>query len=87
MPNMKQYTAKREVRLDCGHTVKAGETFQVFSAFTCNKDCKWPLRILWAYSAPGTSRSVQGQAPQQKSVPPKESQATRPERSNPTVAR
>ena len=46
MPNVKQYTAKRELKLDCGHTVKSGETYQVVSAFACEKDGRWPISIL-----------------------------------------
>jgi len=46
MPNVKQYTAKRELKLDCGHTVKSGETYQVVSAFACEKDGHWPISIL-----------------------------------------
>jgi hypothetical protein len=46
MPQVKQYTAKRQITLDCGHTVKEGEAFQVTSVFTCAKEATWPLRIL-----------------------------------------
>jgi hypothetical protein len=48
MPQIKHYTAKREVKLDCGHTVKAGEPFQINCIFTCAKDGTWPMRILMA---------------------------------------
>jgi len=48
MPQVKDYTAKQELHLDCGHTVKTGEAFHVTSVFTCDREGTWPLRILMA---------------------------------------
>lgn len=48
MPQVKDYTAKQELRLDCGHTVKAGEAFHVTSVFSCDREGPWALRILMA---------------------------------------
>ena len=52
MPKLKQYTAQRDMHMDCGHLVKAGETFHVASVFTCDKEANWPMRILMACLAP-----------------------------------
>lgn len=52
MPKVKHYTANREMRMDCGHTVKAGEPFHVTSVFTCDREGAWPLRVLMACFAP-----------------------------------
>jgi hypothetical protein len=76
MPNVKQYTAKRAMKMDCGHTVKEGESFLVFSAFTCSRDCKWPLRILWAYSAPLLDKPAQRPSSPSPSAPAPETKAT-----------
>lgn len=40
MAQMKTYKAKKDFRLDCGHTVKAGETFTVTKTFTCEQDAR-----------------------------------------------
>ncbi|MBI4785848.1 MAG: hypothetical protein HY782_02240 [Chloroflexi bacterium] len=40
MPQVKRYQAKKDLKLDCGHTVKAGETFVVTKTFTCEEDAK-----------------------------------------------
>jgi hypothetical protein len=48
MPQVKHYTAKREMKLDCGHTVNTGEAFHVTSVFTCDREGSWPLKILMA---------------------------------------
>jgi len=52
MPKHQRYTAKNEMRMDCGHIVKAGETFHVSSVFTCDREGSWPLRILMACLSP-----------------------------------
>ena len=52
MPKHKHYTAKNEMRMDCGHIVNAGETFHVSSVFTCDREGSWPLRILMACLSP-----------------------------------
>ncbi len=48
MAQTKRYTAKKDLRLDCGHTIKAGETFVVTSIYSCEKDADWPLGVLRA---------------------------------------
>lgn len=40
MAQVKKYRAKKEFKLDCGHTVKAGEMFAVTKTFTCEQDAK-----------------------------------------------
>ncbi len=40
MAQIKQYKAKKDFKLDCGHTVKAGEVFSVTKTFTCEQDAK-----------------------------------------------
>ena len=52
MPKHKFYTAKNDMRMDCGHTVKAGETFHVNSVFTCDHEGSWPMRVLMACFSP-----------------------------------
>lgn len=48
MPQVKDYVAKRDMKLDCGHTVKTGEAYHVTSVFTCDREGSWPLKILMA---------------------------------------
>jgi hypothetical protein len=48
MPQSKSYTAHRPLRLDCGHSVNAGESFIVTRVFSCAQEANWPLRILLA---------------------------------------
>lgn len=48
MAQTKRFTANRELKLDCGHTIKTGESFQVTSIYTCNQEGAWPLKILLA---------------------------------------
>jgi len=48
MPQVRRLTAKRSLKLDCGHIVCPGQTFLVTSIFTCEKDRSWPLVILRA---------------------------------------
>ncbi len=48
MAQTKRFTANRELKLDCGHTIKTGEPFQVTSIYTCNQEGSWPLKILLA---------------------------------------
>jgi hypothetical protein len=52
MPKQQHYTAKNEMRMDCGHIVKAGETFHVSSVFTCDREGSWPLKVLMACFTP-----------------------------------
>ncbi len=40
MAQVKRYTAKKDFKLDCGHIVKAGQTFVVTKFFTCEVDGK-----------------------------------------------
>lgn len=40
MPQVKRYQAKKDLKLDCGRHVKAGETFVVTKTFTCEEDAK-----------------------------------------------
>jgi hypothetical protein len=46
MPQVKRYTAKQGLHLDCGHRIKAGETLVVTSVYTCQQEGRWPLTIL-----------------------------------------
>ncbi|MFN8494501.1 MAG: hypothetical protein U0350_43270 [Caldilineaceae bacterium] len=48
MPQTKAYTAKRKLRLDCGHTVEAGKTFVATTIYSCQQEASWPLWILMA---------------------------------------
>lgn len=48
MAQTKRFTAKQELKLDCGHTVKTGESFQVTHVYTCEQEGSWPLKILLA---------------------------------------
>lgn len=50
MSQVKRYTVKAKdgLQLDCGHTLKAGETLVVTSVYTCEKEQHWPLTILLA---------------------------------------
>ncbi len=41
MPQVKNFRAQRELALDCGHRIKAGEAFMVNSLFSCPKDGAW----------------------------------------------
>lgn len=38
MAHIKRFKAKRDLKLDCGHTAKVGETFAVSQHFTCEED-------------------------------------------------
>lgn len=40
MAQVQRYKAKKDFKLDCGHAVKAGETFAVTKTFTCEQDAK-----------------------------------------------
>ena len=40
MAQVKRFTAKKDFNLDCGHSVKAGETFVVTKSFTCEQDAQ-----------------------------------------------
>lgn len=48
MSKVDTYTAQREFRLDCGHTVSSGGTFVVTKIFTCEKDAQRPIHALLA---------------------------------------
>ena len=77
MPQVKDYTAKQELNLDCGHTVKTGEAFHVTSVFTCDREGTWPLRILMACFA--VARRKQPTAtPAQTGKPKQEKPAPKP---------
>ena len=60
MPQVKNYTAKQELKLDCGHTVNAGEAFHVTSIFTCDREGNWPLKILMACFAVARRKQPSG---------------------------
>lgn len=47
MPQIKQFAAKKDLKLDCGHNLKAGEEFEVISIYTCGKET-WLLKVLSA---------------------------------------
>lgn len=49
MTQVKRYTAKKDGRLDCGHPVKPGQSFQVVRLFVCEEDAGWLLQMLKAY--------------------------------------
>jgi hypothetical protein len=59
MPQVKDYVAKREMKLDCGHTVQAGEAYHVISVFTCDHEGRWPLNILLACFAVARRKQTQ----------------------------
>jgi hypothetical protein len=40
MAQVKRFKAKKNLKLDCGHTVKAGELFVVTRIFTCEQDAQ-----------------------------------------------
>jgi hypothetical protein len=40
MAQVKRFKAKRDLNLDCGHAVKAGETFVVTKTFSCEQDAQ-----------------------------------------------
>lgn len=40
MAQVKRYMAKKAFKLDCGHEVKAGESFVVTKVFSCEEDGK-----------------------------------------------
>ena len=50
MSQVKRYTvkAKEGLQLDCGHTIKAGETLVVTRVYTCEQESSWPLTVLMA---------------------------------------
>jgi hypothetical protein len=45
MAHCKRFHAKKELKLDCGHTIAAGETFGVTRVFRCERCNQWPLVI------------------------------------------
>lgn len=47
-PRMRKCAAKQEVRLDCGHTVKAGSLVWESRTYTCEQEYTWPLAVLSA---------------------------------------
>lgn len=71
MAQTKRFTARRELTLDCGHTVKAGEVFQVTSTYTCQQEGNWPLRILLACFAAQKQQSVTKPTAQTEKPPAK----------------
>lgn len=82
MPQVKEYTAKRELRLDCGHTVQAGDTYAVTSVFTCKREGSWPRRILMACF--DVARRKQTNTVSAKPDPVREDkQGPKPSRTNP----
>lgn len=40
--------ARQTLHLDCGHTVKAGESYQFTNLYTCGQEGVWPLTVLLA---------------------------------------
>jgi len=48
MPKTQEFKAKKTLRLDCGHTVNAGEPFLTTTVYTCRQEALWPLKILLA---------------------------------------
>ena len=48
MAQVKEFTAKKDLQLDCGHAVKTGESFEVTSVYTCKGEASWPLKVLQA---------------------------------------
>ncbi len=48
MAQIKRFTAKKDLTLDCGHSIKVGETFVVTSVYSCEKDAEWPLGVVRA---------------------------------------
>jgi hypothetical protein len=44
----KAYTAKRTLKLDCGHTIQTGESFTATTVYTCQQENVGPLKILMA---------------------------------------
>jgi hypothetical protein len=40
MAQSKRFKAKKDLKLDCGHTIKAGESFVVTRVFSCEEDAK-----------------------------------------------
>lgn len=80
MPKVKDYTAQKELTLDCGHTVKAGDTYHVTSVFTCARELRWPLNILLACFAVARRKETHGTpqnngTPQGNENPPEKKQA------------
>ena len=48
MAQVKRFVAKKDLTLDCGHLIKAGETFAVTGIYACQKDAEWPLGVVRA---------------------------------------
>lgn len=48
MPQTKTWTAKRTLKLDCGHTINPGDQFMVTTVYSCKREAPWPWRILMA---------------------------------------
>ncbi len=46
MPQVKRFQAKKDLRLDYGHTIKADESFVVTSLYCCEQDAQRSLVIL-----------------------------------------
>jgi hypothetical protein len=46
MPQVKRLQARNDLELDCGHTIKAGESFIVTTLFSCERDVEWPLAVV-----------------------------------------
>lgn len=40
MAQSRRFKAKKDLKLDCGHTIKAGEEFVVTRVFSCDQDAK-----------------------------------------------
>ncbi len=67
MSQAKRFQAKRDLKLDCGHTIKAGESFVVTRFFRCEKDAERPLGILRTNQDTGSQ--PQGETPRPDSNP------------------
>lgn len=46
MPQIKTFTAKRALKLDCGHQIQPGEPFIVTTVYSCKQESHWPWRVL-----------------------------------------
>ncbi len=52
MAQLLHYQAKKDLKLDCGHEVRQGESFAVTKYFTCDADAK---RVHYAKAEPAPS--------------------------------
>ncbi len=68
MSQMKRFQAKMDLKLDCGHTIRAGESFVVTRFFRCEKDAELPLGILRTNQEAAGSQP-KGETPQPNSNP------------------